>query len=193
MVKTVVAAGVVAACVLAVGAVPGETRAKDASVKISSSVLRDTAGGRTASIVVYLRDQADLSRAYAMRDQNARGWYVYRTLKAHAARTQAPLRAWLKSRHAPYRSFWAANVIVSRGDRALVTKLAARRDVQSVESGRGFDGLQAAPLPLRSALEALEARPTTRARTAAIEWGVSDVHAPALWALGFTGQGMVVA
>ena len=96
MLKTVVAAAVVASFVLAVGAMPSETRATDASVKISGRVLRDTAGGATAPIVVYLRDQADLSRAYAMRDQNARGWYVYRTLKAHAARTQAPLRAWLE-------------------------------------------------------------------------------------------------
>jgi len=193
MLKTVVAAAVVASFVLAVGAMPSETRATDASVKVSGRVLRDTAGGGTASIVVYLRDQADLSRAYAMRDQNARGWYVYRTLKAHAARTQAPLRALLKSRHAPYRSFWAANVIVSRGDRALVNKLAARRDVRLVESGHAFDGLQVEPLPLRSALATLESAPTAGARTSAVEWGVNAVHAPALWALGFTGQGMVVA
>src|SRR5690242_12083478 len=114
MLKTVIAAAAVASCLLAAGAVPRETRANDASVKIDGRVLRDTAKGATVPIVVYLRDQADLSRAYAMSDQNARGWYVYRTLKAQAARTQAPLRAWLKSRHVAYRSFWAANMIVSR-------------------------------------------------------------------------------
>src|SRR4051794_31580499 len=193
MLKTVVAAAVVASFVLAIGAVPGETRATDASVKIDGRVLRDTARGAAVPIVVYLRDQADVSRAYAMRDQNARGWYVYRTLKMHAARTQAPLRAWLKSRHAPYRSFWGANVIVSRGDRVLVDKLAARRDVRLIESGHGFDGLQVEPLPLRSPVAMLESAPATRAKTAAVEWGVNDVHAPALWSLGFTGQGMVVA
>ena len=193
MLKTVVAAAVVASFVLAVGAMPSETRATDASVKIDSRVLRDTARGATAPIVVYLRDQADLSRAYGMRDQDARGWYVYRTLKAHAARTQAPLRAWLRSRHAPYRSYWAANMIVSRGDRTLVNKLAARRDVRAIESGAGYRGLQVEPLPLRTPLAALVSAPTTRARTAAIEWGVNMVHAPALWSLGFTGQGMVVA
>ena len=193
MLRSVVAAAVVASCVLAIGVAPA-ARATDASVKVSSSVLRDTAGGRTTAIVVYLRDQANLSRAYGMRDQNARGWYVYRTLKAHAARTQAPLRAWLKSRHAPYRSFWAANVIVSRGNRALVNKLAARRDVGSVESGRAVDGLQREALPLRTPLQALEARPATAgAKAAGVEWGVNDVHAPALWSLGYTGQGMVVA
>src|SRR4051812_15408098 len=193
MLKSVVAAAVVASCFLAIGAVPGKTRATDASVKISGRVLRDTAGGGTAPILVYLRNQADLTRAYAMRDQNARGWYVYRTLKAHAARTQAPLRAWFRSRHVAYRSFWAANVILSRGDRALVNELAARRDVRLIESGHAFDGLQVEPLPLRSALEALEVSPTARTRTAGVEWGVNDVHATALWSLGFTGQGMVVA
>jgi serine protease AprX len=194
MLKRVVAAAVVASFVFGLAAMPSETRATDASVKINGRVLRDTAGGRTASIVIYLRDQADLSRAFAMRDQNARGWYVYRTLKAHAARTQAPLRAWLKSRRAPYRSFWGANVILSRGDRSLVNKLAARRDVRLIESGHGFDGLQVEPLPLRSPLATLvESAPTSRARAAAVEWGVNDVHAPALWALGYTGQGMVVA
>ena len=193
MLKTVVAAAVVVSFVLAVGAMPSETRATDASVKVSGRVLRDTAGGGTASIVVYLRDQADLRRAYAMSDQNARGWYVYRTLKAHAARTQAPLRAWLRKQHAPYRAFWAANMIVSRGNRTLVNKLAARRDVRLIESGRSSKGLQVEPLPLRTALDALEARPAAQARTAGIEWGVNDVHAPSLWSLGFTGQGMVVA
>jgi subtilisin family serine protease len=193
MLKRVVAGGVVALFVLGVGVVPSETRATDASVKISGRVLRDTAGGAVAPIVVYLRDQADLSRAYAMRDENARGRYVYRTLKAEAARTQASLRAWLRSRDAPYRSFWAANVILSRADRALVDRLAARRDVRLIESGRGFDGLQVEPLPLRTPLAALEAAPTSPAKTAGVEWNVADVHAPALWALGYTGQGMVVA
>src|ERR1044071_9508348 len=111
MLRTLAAAAVIASCVLALGVAPSETRGADASPKISERALRDTARGASAPIVVYLRDQADLSRAYAMRDQNARGWYVYRTLKSHAARTQAPLRAWLKSRHVAYRSFWAANVI----------------------------------------------------------------------------------
>src|ERR1044071_5014945 len=103
MLKALTAAAVVASSLLAVGVAPNETRATDASVKISDSVLRETASGRTAPIVVYLRSQANLSRAYAMSDQNARGWYVYRTLKAHAARTQAPLRAWLQRRHVAYR------------------------------------------------------------------------------------------
>ena len=55
-----------------------------------------------------------------MRDQDARGWYVYRTLREHAARTQAPILAQLRRAACRYRSFWAANVVMTEGDRSLV-------------------------------------------------------------------------
>ena len=41
--------------------------------KIQNRVLSDTANGRDASIIIELSKQADLSRAYTMKDQNARG------------------------------------------------------------------------------------------------------------------------
>ena len=65
--------------------------------KVQNRVLSDTASGSESSFIVELTQQADLSRAYGMRDQDARGWYVYRTLKADAARTQAPIKALLDS------------------------------------------------------------------------------------------------
>ena len=60
-----------------------------ALVKIAPEVLADTADGKSASVVILLADQADVSAAYAMKDQDARGWFVYNTLTQHAARTQA--------------------------------------------------------------------------------------------------------
>ena len=41
-----------------------------------------------------------------MKDQDARGWYVYRTLKREADRTQAPIRALLEAQGVSYKSFW---------------------------------------------------------------------------------------
>jgi hypothetical protein len=127
---------------------PGETGANNgSSPKISSQVLRDTASGSEAQFVVYLGNQADLSAAYAMRDQDARGWYVYRTLREHAARTQAPIIAQLEARGVPYRSFWAANVVMTEGDSSLVDALAARADVKSIESDAKSDWLEDVEAP----------------------------------------------
>src|SRR3954463_11833116 len=77
--------------------------------KVQNLVLSDTANGNSASFAIELKAQADVSKAYSMKDQNARGWYVYKTLKADAARTQAPLKAYLDSQGVNYRSFWVAN------------------------------------------------------------------------------------
>ena len=102
--------------------------------KIDQKVLQQTANGREASFVIHLSDQADVSSAHAMKNQAARGNYVFKTLKEHADRTQAPLRSMLASRNISYRSFWAANIIVAKGDRSLVEDLADRADVKIIES-----------------------------------------------------------
>jgi serine protease AprX len=183
------AGAVLAIAVLGFGA--GETRASGDSPKIDDSVLRTTASGRTTSFVVYLRNQADLSAAYAIQDQDARGWYVYRTLRETATSTQAPLRAMLDARGVPYTSYWAANMIVAQGDRALVDELAARQDVHAIEPDERANMLRGDGPVLPTPVASLEAASPNA--PAAVEWGVNDVKAPAVWSLGYTGQGMVVA
>jgi hypothetical protein len=125
-------AAALAVSVVGVALLVGGTAAGSSSVKIDARVLRDTPNGKQASFVIRLEDQADLSAANAIRDQDTRGWYVYRTLSRHAARTQAPIRALLESRHVSYEPRWAANVIVVR-DRSLVEALAARPEVSVIE------------------------------------------------------------
>src|SRR5204862_884647 len=66
-----------------------------ARAKIAPEVLADTADGKSASVVILLSKQADVSAAYAMKDQDARGWFVYNALTQHAARTQTNLQAFL--------------------------------------------------------------------------------------------------
>src|SRR5207247_5019474 len=60
--------------------------------KIAPEVLADTAGGKSASVIFLLADQADVSVGYGMKDQDARGWSVYNTLTQHAATTPKGIR-----------------------------------------------------------------------------------------------------
>ena len=82
----------------------GGTAASNES-KIDGKVLRADGGRARSLFVIYLRDQADLSAAYGMKNQDARGRYVYETLKSHAVRTQASLKAMLASRGVSNTSF----------------------------------------------------------------------------------------
>jgi serine protease AprX len=157
-----------------------------ASSKISPQVLEDTAGGKSASVVIFLADQADVSAAYEMKDQDARGWYVYNTLSKHAARTQAALKSSLERRGIAYQSFWAANMIVATTDRATVESLAARADVARVDSNRPSRWIEDPKIANVSDATNKTNAPET------IETGVNNVNAPSVWAMGFTGQGIVV-
>jgi hypothetical protein len=133
--------------------------------------------------MVLLAEQADLSGAYSMKDQDARGWYVYNKLTSVAERSQAGLRASLDARGTHYTSYWAANALSVTGDRSLVDSLSARSDVRAIESDLSFKGITDPSLPVVSNFE----EPQTT------EWGVQRVNAPQVWAMGYTGQGIVIA
>jgi subtilisin family serine protease len=154
--------------------------------KISAEVLSDTIDGKRTSVVILLADQADVSAAYAMTDQDARGWFVYNTLTQHAARTQVGLQTLLKAQGVSYQSFWAANMLVADADRSLVDQLAERGDVARVDSNKPRRWIED---PKIANFQVASKKPNT---PQAAEWGVTNVNAPALWARGFTGQGIVV-
>jgi serine protease AprX len=153
------------------------------SNKIAPEVLADTEDGKSSSTVIFLADQADVSAANQMTDQDARGWYVYKTLSEHASRTQASLKSYLKSRGVEFQSFWIANMMVATIDRELVEVLASRPDIARLDSNRSARWIEEPEIAKAAAA------PTA---VNAIEWGVSNVNAPAVWALGFTGTNMVI-
>jgi quercetin dioxygenase-like cupin family protein len=74
------------------GVPDGAPFASNPSNKVERAVLEDTANGKSAAFVVLMADQANLSAAYGMKDPDARGWYVYNTLKSQADKTQAGVR-----------------------------------------------------------------------------------------------------
>ena len=154
--------------------------------KIAPQVLTDTADGKRASVVILLADQADTSAAYEIKDQDARGWFVYNTLTEHAARTQADLRSFLNSRGIAHQSFWAANMLVAEVDRPLAIELAARSDVALIDSNNPSRWIEDPSIANQQPAASQPDVPNT------VEWGVMNVKAPAVWALGFNGGGMVV-
>ncbi len=150
--------------------------------KVDPWVLQTASHGGT-EFLVYLSTQADLSAAEALPTKSQKGWYVYRALTAIAERTQAPVIADLHKLSVPYQPYWIANMIWVRGSLATIQRLANRADVAH---------LYANP---HSSLHMPVVSPGSNSVTAApdaIEWNISWVKAPQVWALGDTGQGVVV-
>lgn len=65
---------------------------------------------------------------------------IYRTLSAHATRTQAPLRAWLDAQGADYRSFYIVNMIEVRGDARLAQSRRQRPEVNRLAANPEVSG-----------------------------------------------------
>lgn len=159
------------------------TSAAQPASKIAPDVVRATASGQVAPIAILLADQADLSAAYGITDRNARGRYVYNTLKAHADKTQVGLRSELDALGVTYSAYWVANVIFAQGDRKLVEKLAARSDVKRIESNASRRMITDPIAPTV---------PQNPSSPQVVEWNVERVHAPEVWNLGYEGSGIVI-
>jgi subtilisin family serine protease len=168
-------------------AVPAGTSAATAGgwlQKVAPRVILDTAGGKSASFVVKLASQADLGAAASLPTKLAKGRFVFDTLSAHAARTQAPLRALLDRLGVEYKTHWVVNLItVLHGNRDLVQTLASRSDVARVDTN---DWVRSTILPTTPAIPAASDAPD------GIAWNVTRVKAPTAWRHGFRGQGIVV-
>jgi subtilisin family serine protease len=154
--------------------------------KMSPWVLQRTASGEDAEFLVMLDDQADLSGANALETKEAKGRYVFEALRARAAARQAPLLELLKERGVPNRSFYIVNAILVRGSREVALELAARDDVASLEGNPQLQGIQPIGIDHNNDLS------NKSVLQEVIEAGVNYIRAHEVWALGVTGQGLVI-
>lgn len=130
----------------------------------------------------------------------ARGRYLYETLTRDAAASQAGLRAWLDARDVPYRAFYLINMLRVEGDAALVEALRERPEVarlaaNPVVAAAHVPDRWAAPrlaAPAGTEQQDAPARGEVDARTTA-SYGLVVTHAAEMWAMGYEGQGVVVA
>ncbi len=156
--------------------------------KIAPWVMDHLASGGQAEFLIVLADQADLSGAEALPTKLEKGRYVRDALWSKAQSTQAPLLAQLAARHIEHRAYYIVNLIWAKGDRNLALDLAARPDVARIEANPQISNLK---YPI-STLRVQSPRFASNLQSSGIEPNITYVHAPGVWSLGFTGQGIVV-
>ncbi|HWN98748.1 MAG TPA: S8 family serine peptidase [Blastocatellia bacterium] len=154
------------------------------SAKIASWVLEHTTDGKDAEFLVVLADQADLSDAEKLQTKEEKGWYVYKTLYEKAQSTQGPILDWLEANGIEHRSYYIVNMIWVKGKIDVAAALAARADVGRIDGNPVIHNDLPEPSPTPKAAKPLAPE--------AIEPGISYTNAPQVWALGYTGQGIVV-
>jgi subtilisin family serine protease len=142
--------------------------------------VMETGGEGETEFLVTLTTQADLSQAAHLSSKLEKGWYVYQRLTTAARSTQGGLIAELERMGVEYRPYWIVNMVWVRGGMDVIRRLAERPDVAHVYA----NPIVRLETPLKEG--APEARPQE------IEWNIIKVGAPEVWALGYTGQGVVI-
>jgi subtilisin family serine protease len=166
---------------LSASSVRAQTVDPKITAKLAPWVVRNTEGGAAAEFLVVLADQADLSAAADFSTRAEKGMYVFDTLREKARVTQKPLLDWLAARGIEHRSFYIVNLIWVNGGRDIALSLASRKDVWRIEGNPRVSN----DLPASSGR-------TEPNAPAAIETNITYARAPEVWALGYTGQGIVV-
>jgi serine protease AprX len=131
------------------------------------------------NIVVILHEQADISHVKSLRGKDVKANYVYTQLTEKANNTQKEVKDLLQSKSKSYRSFYIVNMVSLSADMALMEEIAALSSVKSIIRDGNF-----------MMLNPVEDRSVGQSRT--IEWNISKIKAPEVWALGYTGQNVVV-
>ena len=148
---------------------------------IDPAVLAEFNAKGEATFWVLFREQADLSPAFAIRDWNQRGRFVYERLVATAESSQARVRALLGATGAEMRPFWIVNLIEVRTDNiALPSLVAAQPEVAEILAPHAVGPIEVVP--------GMEWPPTE-----SVEWNIEDIRAPLVWSTyGVRGEGIVI-
>ena len=154
--------------------------------KIAAQLWQTVQATGVVNVIITAPGYPDLSPADALVSKADKTRFVAQTLLGFAAQSQTQLRQDLAAQGKDYFPLWVTNQIaLKRATRADLQALAARPDVAHIELDVQAPGVQAVP-------EAAASFDGIR-DVNAVEWGVARVHAPEVWAQGFTGQGIVLA
>ena len=167
---------------------PASASDAEAIAKIAPRLASEVAFGGSSEALIVFTEQADLSAADNLPTKLEKGQYVYNALRAVAERTQAPLRKMLQERGIPFQAFYGVNMIKVNASRDLIYEIAAHDEVERIEDNPQVQSSIPQPILNQPGLfNPLNQTPH------GVEWNVARVNAPQVWALGFRGQGIVVA
>ena len=137
-----------------------------ALARIDARVLSQTTQG-DATVLVRLRQKADLGPAAAIAGWAARGNFVVKQLQSVADTSQAGIRALLQTQGVRFQYFWIVNTILVTADDAMIKQLATRPEVAEIVPSQTYQ----IPEPLPGEDEAT---------VNAVEWGIDRIGAAGL-------------
>jgi subtilisin family serine protease len=182
---------------------PGAVRAQavqpsaNQAAAVSEHLQRQLAASSgPVSFLVIMAEQVDA--ATLIEEQGLRGatrrtraYTLYEALTTVAKETQAPVRSWLDGQGIPFRSFYLVNMIEVYGDAAVVAEMRQLPGVARLVANPPVGQQLAVAEPHHTWLKPLLQGPLEQSQ--ALPYGIEYTKAPDVWAMGYLGQGIVIA
>lgn len=154
------------------------------AVEIDASLSADARHGGRVDALIILADQSQPTLSPLAPDANylVRRRALVDALRDRAAGDQEGVVNWLATHGIEHRAYWIANLVWARLTTQDLAELSRRSDIARIAANPLI------PLALPEQPEDTQVPDAV----AGIELGVSNIQAPAVWAAGFTGQGVVI-
>jgi len=153
----------------------------DWKAKVDPGVLATAESGAVVECLILLDRQADVSGARQLKTKAEKGAYVWQNLQTIARQTQTPVKQVLEGAGISYQSFCIVNAIYARVDVAVLQRLAGLDAVRQIQ-----------PNPWVKMEAPIVERGNEITLREGIEWGIERINADDVWAMGYTGQGIVI-
>jgi PKD repeat protein len=157
-----------------------------------SDIFEATPSEQPVSVLIFLEDRVDLDRLSSKLDApdvtfHQRHVTVMDNLRGKASSTQGNLIGYLNGLEASgaiedYQTFWLVNAIEAKLTAKQVDIISRRPDVAKIYYNYGIELIEPVDMTLGDGDV-----------SAAVENGVSVVRAPEVWAMGYTGAGILVS
>ena len=150
--------------------------------KLSEGLKKEWLKKDKSEVIIQFHDQKmDLSSYRSHWDKNQKGSFIFKALQENARISQYAVQKWLTDKGISYKSNVLVNALLVSLDKSQVYEVINRKEVAFI-----YDNPEIFVTPNQRSLENQSLR-------SASEWGIEKIKAPAVWAMGITGKGIVIA
>ena len=152
--------------------------------KIDPMLLENALRGETVECIVVMQEQADVSAARNLRTKPEKGRFVFETLRTTAQKTQGNVLRHLQDHNIPHHPLYIVNAVYAKAGLRTLEMLAQLPEVAYIQGNTTAKMEEPVAAPADS--HGGDRGPNT------MEWGIDMINADEVWAMGYTGQGVVV-
>jgi subtilisin family serine protease len=150
--------------------------------KLSEGLKKEGLKKEKTEVIIQFQDQKiDLSSYRSYWDKSQKGSFIFKALQENARISQYDVQKWLTAKGISFKSNVLVNALLVSLNKSQVYEVINRKEVAYI-----YDNPEIFVTPYQRSTENQSLR-------SASEWGIDKIKAPAVWAMGITGKGIVIA